>query len=297
MLKKVLDKYFEKTQGFYPFFKYCPSKYHLYYINKRASKTLGYEYNYLEPRTFNEKVRWLIYNEKLKIKSLLTDKIKVKAYINEKIGEVRCAPIYGIWENFNAIDFSYIPNKFVLKVNHGWKMNFIVGNKRYLMENKPEIKKITNKWLKTKYEQYSLEPQYSFIDPKLFIEHLIEQDTYNNFDYQVHCFNGEPVMIETLRKTADKKYVTRFYDTDWHKLPYELSGFDIAEELKRPDFLNEMLAASKVLSKDFSYVRVDFTKSNDGHLYVLEMTFTPHSAIMPFKFISHDFELGKLLEI
>ncbi len=297
MLKKVLDKYFEKTKGFYPFFKYCPRKYHVYYINKRASRTLDYEYNYLNPRSFNEKVRWLIYNEKLKIKSLLTDKIKVKTYINEKLGEGHCAAIYGIWENFDDIDFSYIPNKFALKYNAGWKMNCIVGEKSYFMKERALIKQTTKKWLSTKYEEFSVEPQYKYIEPKLFIENLIEQDKDNNYDYQVHCFHEKPLMIETMRKDLEGRYLTKFYDTDWKILPYELKGFPPAKELDRPKFLDEMLEYSKILSKGFSYVRIDFTRTKNGHLYVLEMTFTPHSAMMPFKLISHDFELGRLLEI
>ena len=67
-MKYFLDKYFEKTKGFYPFFKYCPQKYWDYYFCKRATNTLGYEYNWHEPKTLNEKIRWLIYREKLDLK-------------------------------------------------------------------------------------------------------------------------------------------------------------------------------------------------------------------------------------
>lgn len=297
MIKKILEEYFEKTHGFYPFFKYCPKGYHTYFINKRASQTLGYSYNYLRPQTFNEKVRWLIYNEKLKIKSLLTDKIKVKTYINEKLGGNYCSPIYGIWNKFDDIDFSYIPNKFALKINSGWKMNFIIGNKKYLIKEKDLIRKKIQKWLKIKYEEYSLEPQYGLIKPQLFIEHLIEQDLDKICDYQVHCFNEQPIMIETLYKNNENRYFSKFYDTDWNILPYEIRGFTNSKEMEKPKFLNEMLEDSKKLAKGFSYVRIDFTQSQSGQLYVLEMTFTPHSAMMPFELISQDFELGKLLEI
>ena len=81
-MKFVLDKYYKKTRGFYPFFKYCPDIYKDYYLKKRAFDTMGYEYNWKEPKTLNEKIRWLIFNEKLDLKTKLTDKILVNRKSN-----------------------------------------------------------------------------------------------------------------------------------------------------------------------------------------------------------------------
>ena len=173
-MKFLLDKYFERTSGYFPFFKYCPRKYWDYYFNKRASLTLGYEYNPENPKTLNEKIKWLIHNEKLELKTKLTDKILVKGYVASKIGPNHTAELYGCFDNFEEIDFSVMPNQFVLKANHGWKMNILVKNKNYIYRNHKEIKTITNKWLKTNYEEYSTEPQYENIRKKLLTEHTIQ---------------------------------------------------------------------------------------------------------------------------
>lgn len=305
MRQFVLDKYFEKTKGFYPFFKYCPKKYHTHYINRRASETLSYNYNWLNPVSLNEKIRWLSYNERLKSKTLLTDKIKMKAYVASVIGEGHTAEIYGIWDKFDDIDFEYIPNEFALKANHAWRMNVFVTDKRFIEKNRPTLRKLTKLWLNTKFEYYSLEPQYRDIEPKLFIEYLRPfKDAFRD-ELQIHCFNGNPMMIEKLFILDKEKYsVSLFYDTDWNKLPYTahcmLNAEDKAKReefnLPRPECLEEIVEYARKLSSGFSYVRVDFAKSKEN-IHVAELTFTPCSAMIPFDNPKYDFELGDMLHI
>ena len=288
-LKCILDKFYEKTKGYYPFFKYCPP---IYYINKRASETLGYTYNYLEPQTLNEKIRWLIYNEKLKMKSILTDKIKVKTYITENLGEGHCAPIYGIWDKFDDIDFSYLPNKFVLKANHAWNTNIFIKNKKQLEENKLIYRDATRKWLKFHYEIYSLEPQYKFIKPKLFIEKRISENRFCRCDYRVHCFNGEPSLIEV----SHTDHSSSFYNTEWKMMPYSYKGYQKKEKIPQPGILDEMIEYSRILAQEFSYVRIDFAQTQ-SNAKILEMTFTPYSGMMPFSDKLFDKELGDCIKL
>ena len=291
-MKYLLDIFFEKTKGFYPFFKYCPKRYHAHYINKRTSIILGYKYNYLEPKTFNEKIRWLIYNEKLKLKTILTDKIKVKTYINEKIGYGHYAPIYGIWDNFEDIDFSYLPNTFVLKTNHAWNTNIFIKSKNILQKKKLLIKNTTKNWLKIHYEQYSLEPQYKNIQPKLFIEQFLSEEIKHKCDLQMHCFNGTPIMIEVPNNLV----FSEFYDTNWKHLPFSYTNDKLNVKTEKPCFLNDMIKYSKILSEGFSYVRIDFAQIKERAV-VFEMTFTPWSAMMPFKDKKFDIELGEILKL
>lgn len=290
MLKYFLDKYFEKTKGFYPFFKYCPKKYQTYYINKRASRTLGYDYDWTRPETFNEKIRWLINNERLNSKTILTDKIKMKAYVASKIGDGHTSGIFGIFDSFNDIDFNSIPNEFALKANHAWKMNLFVKNKNYIYENRENLCKLTKAWLNTNYEQFSLEPQYKGIQHKLFIEYLRPLNKFRR-EYQVHCFNSEPVMVEVPVSVP----WAVFYDVQWKKLPFTINDTYLDEyNFEKPEKLEEMLEYSRLLSNGFSYVRIDFSIYQD-RLQVGELTFTPFSAMIPFSDKKYDLELGDML--
>lgn len=297
-MKFLLDKYFEKTKGFFPFFKYCPRKYWDWYLKKRAYLTLGYDYNYKTPKTLSEKIRWLIYNEKPELKTKLTDKILAKGYVASKIGANHTAELYGIYDNFREIDFSVLPDEFALKANHGWKMNIFVKNKNFIYKNYKNIQKITDEWLKINYEEFSIEPQYRNIKRKLLIEQLRNDDQFRN-DIQVYCFNGEPKFIElSFIKVSDSEKVFggEFYNTNWELQKFTTCGRPTGTPVAQPKYLDKILEYAKILSKEFSFVRVDFSYDNEN-IHVVEMTFTPYSAMLPFRDKEVDLRLGEMLII
>ena len=97
------------------------------------------------PKTLNEKIQWLKLYDSTPIKTLLCDKYLVKNYIKEKIGEQYVIPTLKVWDSYKKITFNFLPNKFVLKANHGSSMNIIVYNKRKYKLKK--IRKIAKKWM------------------------------------------------------------------------------------------------------------------------------------------------------
>lgn len=295
-MKFILDKYFAKTKGLYPFFKYCPLKYWGYYIKKRTENTLGYDYNPENPKTFNEKIRWLIYNKKLELKTKLSDKILLKGYVASKLGANRTAELYGIYDSVEEIDFSVLPDKFALKANHGWKMNVIIKNKKDVYKYYDIIRKRTDKWLKINYEQFSVEPQYRNIKRKLFVERLRDNHKYQS-DIQVFCFNGKALYIE-LKQIKDPQtqetIVGQIYDRDWNLQSFTTSGLSAGNPVPPPEELDRIIDYAQILSKEFTFVRVDFAFDGEN-IHVVEMTFTPCSAMIPFKDKSIDLRLGEML--
>lgn len=295
IMKFLFDKYFKKTDGFYPFFKYCPNKYKNYYFCLRASRILGYKYNWETPKTLNEKIRWLIYNENLELKSKLTDKILVKGYIASRIGNNHCAEIYGIYNSIDEIDFSILPDRFVLKANHGCRMNVFVKNKKFIYKNYKDLKTITSRWLKTNYEDFSLEPQYKNINRKLFIESMRNSDN-DIKDLSIYCFNGKPLFCEIKNTPYENKAYVQFYSTKWKLQDFTHTWEYNSTPIKEPPQLDVILEYAEILSKDFSFIRIDFSYDADN-IHVVELTFTPCSAIIPFKEIRTDYLLGEKLII
>jgi len=62
----------------------------------------------------------------------LADKYAVREWVKEKIGEQYLIPLIGAWDRFEDIDFDRLPEKFVLKCNHGSGYNIIVTDKSKL---------------------------------------------------------------------------------------------------------------------------------------------------------------------
>ena len=48
----------------------------------------------------------------------MVDKYAVKQWVAKRIGKEHVVPCYGAWEKFDDIDFSKLPDQFVLKCNH-----------------------------------------------------------------------------------------------------------------------------------------------------------------------------------
>lgn len=307
-MKFIYDNLYNKRKGDYSFFKICPKKYWTHYINRKASEILKYNYNFNNPQTFNEKIRWLVSNEKPKLKSILSDKILVKSYVSQKLGPNKTAEIYGIWDKFEEIQFEALPNSFALKANHGWKMNILVKNKRFIYKHYKDLNKLTKEWLKTDFSNYSAEPQYKDIKRKLFAEYLrletLEDNRYR-CDFKVHCFNEEPKFIEICLPLNQEFIGTpdnpsfhdfQFYDCNWQLQPFSCVKQPIKIPQEEPPFLKEMLEYAKILSKGFSYVRIDFSPCKSD-LHVVEMSFTPFAALVPFIPANYDLLLGKMIDI
>ena len=93
---------------------------------------MGQKLNLDHPRTYNEKLQWLKLYDSTPLKTRLADKYLVREWVKEKIGEEYLVPLLGVWDSFDEIDFDALPQRFVLKANHGCGWNLIVKDKSQL---------------------------------------------------------------------------------------------------------------------------------------------------------------------
>lgn len=233
------------------------------------------------PADFNQKIQWLKLYDTIPLKTRLADKYLVREWIEGKIGAQYLIPLLGVWDNADKIDFDKLPNQFCLKANHGSGMNYIVKDKTTLTKKKVRnLRKMMNIWMKTPFGMATgLELQYANIPRKIIAEEYIEQDNGNLFDYKIHCFNGEPKIVQII---GDRNFVNHtgkeiFLDMNWKKKELMYHSYDSYDEVpKKPTQYDEMIAVAKRLSKDFIYVRVDLYIVC-SKVYFGEMTFTPAS--------------------
>lgn len=248
------------------------------------------------PKTFNEKIQWLKLYDCKPIKSVLADKILVRDYIKEKIGENFLVPMIGVWDSFDEINFAVLPDQFVLKCNHASGTNLIVYDKPAL--NKEEVKRKFDKWMKIKYEYRSgFEMHYANITPHILAEKmLIAEDGEDLKDYKVFVFNGKARLIQV---DIDRQHLHRrnLYTTEWEYLPYSIL-YPTAPEVKidRPGCLKEILSLSEKLGKDFIHVRVDWYILKN-QIYFGELTFTHGTGEEKFEPEEFNYEMGSWMKL
>lgn len=243
------------------------------------------------PKTFNEKIQWykLNYCPQHKLIITCTDKYRVREYLEKKGLFEYQVPLLGVWERVEDIKWNELPNKFVLKGNHGCAYNIICNDKE-TFDIPAAIKKL-KRWLKEDFGKFNAEIHYSKIKPCIICEKFIESDNKALVDYKIHCFNGEPRFVLICSERNLNHYNRNYYDINWNKLKY---ARDIKGDFEKPDSFNEMLRISRIIAKDFPFVRVDFYYVN-GKIMIGELTFVPAGGLNAALTREVDLELGKIL--
>lgn len=267
------------------------------YLQELFKKETGRDLNLKNPERFTEKIQVQKIKNRNNLIASLSDKIKVKDYVNSKIGcNSHSAKLYGAWKSFDELekncDFSALPQKFFIKTNHACTTNILIKDKKLFADNLNILNRIFTKFLKTNYAYKSLEMQYEKIKPQIFIEEYLESinEKYNK-DYRFMCFNGKPVYIEFFSKNT-----CIIYDVDWKVQSFTHTAQAQGKEILPPLHFKEMLKTAEILSKGFDFVRIDFLETKE-QFYVSEMTFTPCSGYMTFYPDEYDFILGNILEL
>lgn len=115
-------------------------------------------------------------------------------------------------------------------------------------------------------------------------------------DYKINCFNGKP---EFLWMDADRhsNHKRNLYDLNWKQLPYKLnSHYETFPSPEKPKYLKKLIKLASILSKGFSYVRVDFYIVNEK-IYFGEMTFYTEGGIAEITPRNFEKRLSSLIKI
>lgn len=272
--------------------KYIPvEQYETILSMQYREKGLG-ELNLVNPHTYNEYIiREMLY-EVTPLKSKLVDKVSVRAWIKEKIGEEYLIPVYAVWNNVDDIDIENLPEKCVLKMNHGCGYNILIQNKKLLVWE--EEKRKLKKWEKIDFSLKHFELQYHNIKPMVICEKYLENNRHAVNDFKVFCFNGKPIYIMFLtdRETQLKM---AFYDRNWVKMDFVYNYPRYESDVPRPSSLDKMLQLSAVLSKEFRQVRIDWYILDDGSLKFGEMTFSSCNGMARWNPAEWNEKLGELI--
>lgn len=263
------------------------------YLKVRYYLTFKKKLNLKNPQTFNEKLQWLKLYDQKDIYTMMVDKYEVKKYIANTIGQEYVIPTLGIYDKFDDIDFSKLPNEFVIKCTHDSGGLVIVKDKATLNIN--EAKEKIESSLKNNYYYSGREWPYKNVKPRIIVEELLKVD--NLEDYKLMCFNGECKcsFVCTDRYEQTGLRVT-FFDRNWNKLPFSRHYPSSTKKIEKPSNYDEMVRIAETLSKNIPFVRVDLYNI-DGKIYFGELTFYPGSGFEEFEPEEWDYKLGELIKL
>jgi len=257
-------------------------------VGSQYRKMFGRTLNWDNPQTYNEKIHVSKIYIPDPIKTRLADKVAVREWITERIGNEYLIPLLGVYDSFDEIDFDALPDSFVIKCNHDSGSYTIVKDKS----------KIDRDFLLRKYELLmrrnfawmGWEMHYRDISRKIVIEKYIESATNN---YEFLCFDGKPfVCWVDFDHLEDRR--RNVYDMNWNLMPFNISGCkNYPSYVECPSQFETMKEFAAKLSRGFSMVRVDFYFA-DGKIYFEEMTFSSGSGFSLINPDEWDYKLGEL---
>ena len=262
----------------------------MWYQN-RTGKVL----NLSQPSTYNEKIQWMKLYDKDPRKTMLADKIRVRTWVKERIGAEYLIPLIAVYERALDIKFDELPDRFVLKANHGSGWNAIVKDKSN--ENLEALRWKADGWLKTNFAFVNgYEMHYCDIPRMLLVEDYLCNEDGDLPDYKFWCFSGKVHFIQYLagRQTELKM---AFFDREWNRLSFVYDHPQYDDDVQKPSNLNEMISIAEKLSEGFAHVRVDLYRLDDGSIKFGELTFSSASGVCRWNPSETDGMMGELLDL
>jgi len=250
------------------------------------------------PKTLNEKLQYLKLHDYYEnpLVTQCADKYLVRDYVTEcGCGEI-LNELYDVWNSADTIVWNELPEKFVLKCNHGCGYNIVCDNKSQFSE--VAVKKQLNNWMKEDFWKLSAETNYRDIPRRIICEKYL-QPSFGKLpeDYKVYCFNGkaEYVMVCIGREFGHPKFY--YFDRYWN-LQRHLTkdGIEAPDNFnpEKPDGIENVFSYAEKLSKPFPFVRADFYLF-DGQVYFGELTFTPGACLDNKRLPKTDLMFGEML--
>lgn len=256
---------------------------------------VGYKLDLKNPKSFNEKLQWLKINNRNPLYTQLVDKYEVRKYVAERIGDECLIPLLGLWNNFDEIDFSMLPNQFVLKCTHDSGGVVICKDKSEF--DYGAAKKKINESLKRNYYWTLREWPYKNVKPRIIAEKFMEVNpTVGLPDYKIFCFNGEPKIWFTVTNRSNGDPRCDYYDFDGDHLPFEQGYKNSDTPIEPPSTLAQMREYARKLTEGMPQCRVDFYSVNN-QVYFGELTFFDSSGMDPFEPREWDYKLGQMIRL
>lgn len=262
------------------------------FLKIRFKQRMGRKLDLKNPKTFNEKVQWLKLYDRKKFYSNLVDKFEVRKVVEERIGqEYLIRLVGGPWHSFDEIEFSQLPDSFVLKCTHDSGGLVICKDKNEL--NLQYAKDKIQKSLDTNYYWHSREWPYKNVEPRIIAEEYMEDGKTKELrDYKFYCFNGIPKLMMIVTNRGEGTTRADYYDMEFQHQEFTW-GYPMADiQPEKPVCFELMKNLAIKLSQGLPEIRVDFYEV-DGHVYFGELTFFDGSGMQKIEPKEWDIKMGE----
>jgi len=259
-------------------------------VARSFREKFGRKPNLRNPTTFNEKVLYKMLHDRRPILTRIADKIRMRDYVVEKIGAQHVTKAYQICDATSEVDWQTLPQRFVIKANHGSAMNIIVSDKDRL--DIAETVSILDAWLARNFYFHLREWAYRDIRPGILIEeNLSDYAGIAPIDWKFFTFEGrvELLQVDLDRFTGQRR---NLYDRQLRRLSARSTHPPAARDPPFPKNIETMFSLAEQLGHGLDFVRVDLYNVG-GRILVGELTNYPAAGLERYDPLEFEVALGR----
>lgn len=242
------------------------------------------------PRTFTELVTAKKLYDKNPIYIQHSDKLAVRDYVAERVGEKYLIPLLQAVNDPADIDFDNLPAPYVIKARHGYNMNIFVHPNQVV--DRDAVLRETRKWMSSNVYDLWKEWAYKYCPKGIVVEQFVGEGTKPLADYKFWTFHGKAGIIQ-INHDRYEKHELNLFDIDWNDL--ELKGLVPRRRPSppRPENIDEMISVAEKLAAGLDSARIDLYTTGD-RIYFGEITHYPGAGTVRHKPRDFDLALGEL---
>jgi len=264
-------------------------------IQEVYQQRFGRMIDFRHPTKFTEKIQIYKLLYRNPIMTGFSDKVRAKELATAVIGGQYIVPTLGVYERFSDIPRDELPDRFVMKTNHGSGFTLICQDKSSFDWADAEAK--MNAWLNYDFYARFREWAYKNITPKILIEELlITENGQIPEDCKIEIAQGKIIAITLVLNKHMGSPSAFKVDANWRRLDYTTTFPRHPFEVDRPAQMDLMESLAKQLANEFPFVRVDLYPVQ-GKVYFGEMTFYPAAGLGNFNPPEWDEIMGSKLDL
>lgn len=258
-----------------------------------------------EPKRFTEKLQWMKLNYRDPLMARCVDKYDVRGYVEERgLGDT-LVPLLGVYGNADDVDFSALPERFVLKDTLGGGGNDVVVCAGRADFDEESAREAMRRW--TEPGRHRRHPGREWVydregSSRIVCEEYLESEDAEHglVEYKFFCFGGEPRYLYVLsdRELGNGAALGVFEAEGFQRVEaWRADERRLDRSPARPATYDAMLSAARALSGPFPEVRVDFYDLGERGFRFGELTFFDGSGYFAYEPDEFDFEMGDAFEL
>jgi len=247
--------------------------------------------SFRSPKTFSEKVNAIKLYSSYKLRELVVDRVKVRDYVKKLSPGCDLIPILWSGTEINDEVFVNLPNKFVIKANHGSGMVKLCNKEE---TNLDELNSIFQEWLDIDYSKLGREWFYKDVERLIIIEEMLDFSGEAPPDFKFFTSRGKAFLVQ-LDLDRFKGHKRNIYDEHFNLLNVKIKRNN-GPLLEKPATFDKARKIAEDLSVDFDFIRVDLYLVGDK-IYFGELTNVPGNGFEKIYPKKADYDLAKYIPV